>query len=169
MMTPLSWLERVPSYKDQQEKLHDKDIATYGFLGYPLLQTADVLLYKAEWVQVGEDQVPHIEFMREIARRFNYLYGREVDFELLARDAVHKMGKKNGALYVKLRKQFQEQGQEEALNTAQALLENQHNLSLGDKERLMGYLEGENKIILPEPKVLLTKASKLPGIDGRSE
>lgn len=76
MLTPLSWLERVPSYKDQQEKLREKDLATYGFLGYPLLQSADILAYKANFVPVGEDQVAHIELTREIARRFNYLYGQ---------------------------------------------------------------------------------------------
>jgi tryptophanyl-tRNA synthetase len=76
MMTPLSWLERVPTYKDQQEKLTHKDLTTYGFLGYPLLQAADILIYRADKVPVGEDQVPHIEFTREIARRFNFLYGQ---------------------------------------------------------------------------------------------
>jgi tryptophanyl-tRNA synthetase len=75
MMTPLSWLERVPTYKDQQQKLQDKDLSTYGFLGYPLLQTADILIYQANAVPVGEDQIPHIEFCREVARRFNYIYG----------------------------------------------------------------------------------------------
>ncbi|MCX7114893.1 MAG: tryptophan--tRNA ligase [Gammaproteobacteria bacterium] len=167
MITPLGWLERVPTYKDQQEKLHDKDLSTYGFLGYPLLQSADVLLYKAELVPVGEDQVAHIELIREVARRFNHLYGREANFEQLTAEAVKKMGKKTGALYVKLRKQFQEQGCYDSLNTARALLENQHNLSLGDKERLVGYLDGSGKIILPEPQALLTNIPKLPGIDGQ--
>lgn len=167
MITPLGWLERVPTYKDQQEQLSDKDLSTYGFLGYPLLQSADVLLYKAEYVPVGEDQVAHIELTREIARRFNHFYGREKNFEALTQEAIKKMGKKNGALYSKLRKQFQEQGDLESLNTARAMLEDQHNLSLGDKERLLGYLDGSGKIILPEPQALLTKISKLPGTDGR--
>lgn len=167
MITPLGWLERVPTYKDQQEKINDKDIATYGFLGYPLLQSADVLLYKAEYVPVGEDQVAHIELIREVARRFNHFYGKEPNFDALAQDAIKKMGKKNGALYSKLRKEFQEQGSYESLNTARALLETQHNLSLGDIERLLGYLDGEGKIILPEPHPLLTETSKLPGIDGQ--
>ena len=74
MMTPLGWLERVPTYKDQQEKLSDKDLSTYGFLGYPLLQSADILIYRANLVPVGEDQVPHVELTREIARRFNMFY-----------------------------------------------------------------------------------------------
>ncbi|KTC78297.1 tryptophan--tRNA ligase [Legionella brunensis] len=167
MITPLGWLERVPTYKDQQDKLHDKDLATYGFLGYPLLQSADVLLYKADYVPVGEDQVPHIELTREIARRFNYIYGREPNFEVLALDAIKKMGKKNGKLYSELRRQFQQDGCHESLNTAKALLVNQHNLSIGDKERLLGYLDGSGKIILPEPQPMLTETSKMPGIDGQ--
>lgn len=74
MIVPIPWLERVPSYKEQQRELPDKDLSTYGFLGYPLLQTADIIIYKAECVPVGEDQVPHIELAREIVRRFNHLY-----------------------------------------------------------------------------------------------
>ena len=167
MITPLGWLERVPTYKDQQEKLHEKDLSTYGFLGYPLLQSADVLIYKTDFVPVGEDQVAHIELTREIARRFNFLYGREPNFELLAQDAIKKMGKKNSKLYTELRKQFQQNGSHESLNTAKALILNQHNLSLGDRERLLGYLDGAGKIILPEPQPLLTTTSKMPGIDGQ--
>ncbi|HSC46586.1 MAG TPA: tryptophan--tRNA ligase, partial [Gammaproteobacteria bacterium] len=104
MITPLGWLERVPTYKDQQEKLSDKDLSTYGFLGYPVLQGADILMYKAGWVPVGEDQVPHVELTREIARRFNFVFGRETDFEAKAEAAVKKLGKKNGKLYAELRK-----------------------------------------------------------------
>lgn len=167
MITPLGWLERVPTYKDQQDKLHDKDLSTYGFLGYPLLQSADVLLYKADYVPVGEDQVPHIELTREIARRFNFIYGREPNFEVLALEAVKKMGKKNGKLYSELRRGFQQDGCHESLNTARALLANQHNLSIGDKERLLGYLDGSGKIILPEPQPMLTETSKMPGVDGQ--
>ncbi|KTD63997.1 tryptophan--tRNA ligase [Legionella spiritensis] len=167
MITPIGWLERVPTYKDQQEKLHEKDLTTYGFLGYPLLQSADVLLYKADLVPVGEDQVAHIELIREIARRFNHIYGCEPNFEALVTEAIKKMGKKNGKLYSVLRKQFQQDGCHESLNTAKALLTNQHNLSLGDKERLLGYLDGTGKIILPEPQPLLTEMSKMPGLDGQ--
>lgn len=167
MITPLGWLERVPTFKDQQEKLHEKDLATYGFLGYPLLQSADVLLYKADYVPVGEDQVAHIELTREVARRFNHIYGREPNFEALAMEAIKKMGKKNGSLYTELRRQFQQDGDHESLNTAKALLANQHNLSLGDKERLLGFLDGSGKIILPEPHPLLTETSKMPGTDGQ--
>ncbi len=77
MLTPLSWLERVPTYKEKQEELSGRDIATYGFLGYPLLQTADIIIYRAKYVPVGIDQVPHLEISREIARRFNYTYNRD--------------------------------------------------------------------------------------------
>ena len=167
MMTPLGWLERVPSYKDQQERLKEKDLATYGFLGYPLLQSADILIYKAGQVPVGEDQVAHVELTREVARRFNHLYGREPDFEEKASAAVKKMGKKNAKLYNKLRKAYQEQGEHEALEKARALLESQQNITLGDRERLYGYLEGGGRIILPEPQPLLTPASKMPGLDGQ--
>ena len=166
MITPLGWLERVPTYKDQQEKLKDKDLSTYGFLGYPVLQTADILIYKAGNVPVGEDQVAHVEISREIARRFNYLYGREPGFEQRAVAAVHKMGKRNAKLYFKLRKAYQERGDTEALDTARALLESQQNITLGDRERLSGYLEGGGKVILPEPQPILTPESKMPGLDG---
>ena len=167
MSTPLGWLERVPTYKDQQEKLADRDLATYGFLGYPLLQAADVLIYRASMVPVGEDQVPHIEMMREIARRFNYLYGREKDFEEKARDAVKKLGTKRAKLYNELRTEYQEQGKEDALDQAKAMLDDAQNLSMIDRERLFGYLEGSRKLILVEPQALLTEASRLPGLDGQ--
>jgi len=167
MMTPLGWLERVPTYKDQQEKLKEKDLATYGFLGYPLLQSADILIYKAGLVPVGEDQVAHVELTREVARRFNHLYGKEPGFEERVDAALKKIGRKNSKLYNELRKRYQEQGDAEALKTGQALLESQHNISLGDRERLFGHLEGGGKIILPEPQAMLTKSSKVPGLDGQ--
>jgi len=167
MVTPVSWLERVPTYKDQQEKLKDLDLATYGFLGYPLLQSADILMYRAGLVPVGADQVAHVEITREVARRFNHLYGKEPGFEEKAESAVHKMGKKTAKLYSKLRKAYQEQGDAEALDTARALLKEQQNITLSDKERLFGYLEGGGKVILPEPHALLTPDSKMPGLDGQ--
>lgn len=167
MITPIGWLERVPTYKDQIDKLHHKDLSTYGFLGYPLLQSADVLLYKADYVPVGEDQVPHIELTREIARRFNFLYGREHGFEALAGEAIKKMGKKNSKLYNQLRREFQQEGHHESLNKARALLAHQHNLSIGDKERLLGFLDGSGKTILPEPQPMLTEMAKMPGTDGQ--
>ncbi len=167
MMTPLGWLERMPTYKDQQEKLSGKDLSTYGFLGYPLLQAADILIYRANQVPVGEDQVPHIEFTRELARRFNHLYGREPGFEEKAEAAIKKLGGKRAKLYAELRTRFQQEGDEEALESARALLNDQQNLSLGDRERLFGYLEGGGKMILAEPQALLTAASKMPGLDGQ--
>ncbi|AUM00104.1 tryptophan--tRNA ligase [Pseudothauera hydrothermalis] len=167
MMCPLGWLERVPTYKDQQEKLAEKDLSTYGFLGYPLLQSADILIYRADKVPVGEDQIPHIEFTREIARRFNHLYGREPGFEDKAREAVKKLGAKRARLYEELRTRFQQDGDQAAVEQARALLEEAQNLSLGDRERLYGYLEGGGKMILVEPEALLTEASRMPGLDGQ--
>lgn len=167
MMTPLSWLERVPTYKDQQEKLREKDLSTYGFLGYPLLQSADILAYRAGQVPVGADQVAHVELTREVARRFNHLYGREPGFEEAVDAAIKKMGKKQSKIYLNHRRQYQEQGDEAALETARALVDGQQNITLGDKERLLGDLEGGGKVILPEPQSLLTQASKMPGLDGQ--
>lgn len=167
MMTPLSWLERVPTYKDQQEKLREKDLGTYGFLGYPLLQAADILIYRAGLVPVGADQVAHVELTREIARRFNHLYGREPGFEEAVEVAIRKMGKKASRIYLDNRRKYQEQGDEAALQIAQALVQDQQNITLGDKERLSGDLEGGGKMILPEPQALLTPASRMPGLDGQ--
>jgi tryptophanyl-tRNA synthetase len=167
MATPLGWLERVPTYKDQQEKLADRDLATYGFLGYPLLQAADVLIYRASMVPVGDDQVPHVEMMREIARRFNHIYGKEKGFEEKAREAVKKLGGKRAKIYNELRTAYQEQGKEDALEQAKAMLDDAQNLSMIDRERLFGYLEGSRKLILVEPQARLTVASRLPGLDGQ--
>ena len=167
MGTPLGWLERVPTYKDQIEKLKEKDLQTYGFLGYPLLQAADILIYRALHVPVGEDQVPHVEMTREVARRFNYLYGREPGFEEKALEAVKKLGSKRAKLYAELRTAYQERGEDEALLQAQAMLQESQSLSMGDRERLFGYLEGARKIILVEPQALLTSASRMPGLDGQ--
>jgi tryptophanyl-tRNA synthetase len=167
MMTPLGWLERVPTYKDQQEKLMHKDLTTYGFLGYPLLQAADILIYRANQVPVGEDQVPHIEFTREIARRFNHLYGREPGFEDKAREAMKKLGGKQAKRYQDLRTCYQETGEDTALEQAHALLGEAQSLSHGDRERLFGWLDGARKMILVEPGALLTKASRMPGLDGQ--
>jgi tryptophanyl-tRNA synthetase len=167
MMTPLGWLERVPTYKDQIEQLKEKDLATYGFLGYPLLQSADILIYRAGHVPVGADQISHIELTREVARRFNHMYGREPGFEELVDQAIQKMGKKNAKLYRSLLTKYQEQGDEDALETAHALVREQQNITLRDKDRLHGYIEGGGKVILPEPQPLLTPASKMPGLDGR--
>lgn len=167
MITPLPWLERVPSYKDQQLQLSAKDLMTHGFLGYPLLQAADILIYKADYVPVGEDQVAHVELTREIARRFNHIYGSEEDFIEKTEAAVQRLGRKNADLYRELRKKHQEQGEDKAHDVAIALIDTQQNLSHGDRQRLYGYLDGTSKLLLPEPNALLTSAPKLPGVDGQ--
>jgi tryptophanyl-tRNA synthetase len=167
MITPLGWLERVPTYKDQQEQLREKDLTTYGFLGYPLLQSADILLYRPMHVPVGEDQVAHVEITREIARRFNFVFGREEDFEAKAERAIKNLGSKNAAIYRELRKAYQEQGKPEALVRAHTLLDGNSRLTLADRERLLGYLEGTGRSILLEPEALLTATPKVTGLDGR--
>jgi len=167
MITPLGWLERVPSYKDQQEKLRDKDLETYGFLGYPLLQSADILIYKAAHVPVGADQVAHVELTREVARRFNHMYGREPDFAERAEQALRKMGKSAVREFAVLRTAYQQDGSQDALESGRALVNAQQNLSGSDKERLLGHLEGSGKMILVEPQALLTPAAKMPGLDGQ--
>jgi tryptophanyl-tRNA synthetase len=167
MSTPLGWLERVPTYKDQIDRIKDRDLATYGFLGYPLMQAADILIYRATMVPVGEDQVPHIEITREIARRFNNLFGREPGFEEKARAAVKKLGAKRAKLYHDLRTRYQEQGDDDALEQARALLSQAQSMSMGDRERAFGYLEGSRRVILVEPEAKLTETPKLPGLDGQ--
>ena len=167
MMTPLGWLERVPTYKDQQEKLAGKDLTTYGFLGYPLLMSADILIYRADKVPVGEDQIPHVEFTRELARRFNHMYGREPGFEEKAKEAVKKLGSKKSRQFEELRVRFQQNGDKEALEHGKAMLNEIQHLSVIDRERLFGHLEGTGKMILVEPGYLLTEASKMPGLDGQ--
>ncbi len=167
MSTPLGWLERVPTYKDQIERLRERDLSTYGFLGYPLMQAADILVYRSNFVPVGEDQVPHIEMTREIARRFNHLFGSEPGFEEKALAAVKRLGAKRGKLYLELRARHQEQGEDDALEQGRALLAQAQNLSLGDRERLFGYLEGARRVILVEPEALLTSSPRLPGLDGQ--
>ncbi len=167
MATPLGWLERVPTYKDQIERIKDRDLSTYGFLGYPLMQAADILIYRASMVPVGEDQVPHIEMTREIARRFNHLFGREPGFEEKAQAAVKRLGGKRGKAYLDLRNRYQERGEQEALAEARALLASSASLSMSDRERLFGYLEGARRAILAEPEAKLTETPKLPGLDGQ--
>ena len=138
MITPLSWLERVPTYKDQQEQLKEKDLATIGFLGYPVLQSADILVYQAEFVPVGQDQAAHVEITREIARRFNFLYPRK------------SVGDAAGQSIARINR----------FSGGQQVHRQIHNLEQLDNEL------GANAV-LPEPKVLLTPSPKLPGTDGR--
>ena len=166
MGTPLGWLERVPTYKDQQAKLKDKDLSTYGFLGYPLLQAADILIYKAHFVPVGEDQASHIELTREAARRFNHLYGREVNFDELVAASLNKLGKDSAKRLEKSRKKFQETGDAAALEGAMGFVQTHAELSEAEKERLQGWFKGTGRSVLVEPQALLTEASRLPGLDG---
>jgi tryptophanyl-tRNA synthetase len=154
MFTPLGWLERVPSYKDQQEQLREKDLATYGFLGYPLLQSADILLYKPDFVPVGADQVAHVELTREVARRFNSLYPGEfftspeaAPWEMAA--ILEKARKNAGEPKDSKRTEFNAHQMYEAAQQTKKLS------PFGVRE------------ILPEPQVLLTPSPKLPGLDGR--
>ncbi len=167
MIAPVGWLERVPTYKEQQQKLADRDLSNYGFLGYPVMQSADILIYRANMVPVGEDQVSHIEVTRELARRFNHIYGREPGFEDKAKAAVKKLGSKKAKRYNQFRTAFQEQGDTEALESARSLLNDTQNMSLGDRERLFGFLEGSRRVILPEPQPLLTASPRVPGLDGQ--
>jgi tryptophanyl-tRNA synthetase len=167
MIAPVGWLERVPTYKDQQEKLADRDLTTYGFLGYPVMQGADILVYRANLVPVGEDQVSHVELVRELARRFNHVFGRESGFEEKAKAAIKKLGSKRAKRYDQLRTAFQEQGDQKALEAARQMLDDAQNLALGDRERLFGYLEGSRRMILPEPQSLLTETPRVPGVDGQ--
>jgi tryptophanyl-tRNA synthetase len=148
MVTPLSWLERVPTYKEQLENIRDHDINTYGFLGYPLLQAADILMYKPKYVPVGEDQVPHVEFAREVARRFNLAFG-ELDPTPNA---------------VRLRMTRDSSDRAEALARMTQLFRE------GSLEQRAGWLnDGLGAVIpiFPEPEALLTSAPRLPGTDGR--
>jgi len=167
MLTPLSWLERVPTYKDQIEKLKERELATYGFLGYPLLQAADILLYKPFYVPVGEDQVHHVELTREIARRFNYIYGRGNNFEEYCYAALKKLGKKSAKLFSSLQKKYREQGNMDAYSQGHSLILESQNITMGEQALLLGFFEGTGKTILPEPEVLLTKTAKFPGLDGQ--
>ena len=167
MITPLGWLERVPTYKEQQENLKEKDLTTYGFLGYPLMQTADIVVYRANKVPVGADQVSHLEVSREIARRFNHIYGREPGFEEKAIATIKKLGGKTAKLYEALKTAFNQDGNTEALEQAKTLVIAAGSLSNAEKETLLGYLTGARRTILPEPQALLTPTSKLIGLDGR--
>ncbi len=167
MTTPLGWLERVPTYKDQIDKLTDKDLTTYGFLGYPLMQSADILIYRAHYVPVGEDQVPHVELTREVARRFNHMFGREPEFEDKAKAAIAKLGNRDGKTFELLKKRYGEQGDADSLEEGRMLLANARSLGAADRERLLGYLSGSQRQILVEPAALLTESPRLPGLDGQ--
>ena len=170
MGTPLGWLERVPTYKDQIDKLKDRDLATYGFLGYPLLQAADILIYKANYVPVGEDQSSHVELTREVARRFNNLYGRSSNSEARIAAALVKLGKDDARYVERQRKAFGETGSMEALGKGEAIVRKAAAGLAGwtddDTELLLGHLKGAGKSILTEPQALHTEVLRLPGTDG---
>lgn len=166
MITPLGWLERVPTYKDQQQQLKDRDLSTYGFLGYPMLQAADILLYKATHVPVGEDQVAHVELVREVARRFNHLYGHDDEHENNVAAALEHLDKKNRKTLKQFATAYQEQGDDTVIAKGRELIA-ESNLSSAEKELLVGFLEGKGRIILPEPEALLTETPMFPGLDGR--
>ncbi len=167
MITPLGWLERVPTYKDQQAQLKEKDLATYGFLGYPLLQSADILIYRPAFVPVGEDQVVHVEMTREVARRFNHMYGRDEKFGAKVKAAIGWLEPASRELYRELRRRFQEGGDQAALAEARTLVQASARLSAEQRELLLANLEGEHHRLLPAPEALLTPTPKVPGLDGR--
>jgi tryptophanyl-tRNA synthetase len=155
----------MTQFKEKAGK--DRENASVGLYAYPNLMAADILAYQATHVPVGEDQVPHIELTREVARRFNHLYGKEPGFEEKAREAVKKLGGKRPKLYEQLRVRFQQEGDKEALEQGKALLDDSQSLSMSDRERLFGYLEGSGKVILVEPQAKLTEASRVVGLDGQ--
>jgi tryptophanyl-tRNA synthetase len=150
-MTPLSWLERVPSYKDQQEQLREKDLATYGFLGYPLLQSADILIYQPHYVPVGLDQASHVELTRELARKFNQLYPGS--FYMAEGAAPWELE----AVKTKARK---------LAGNAKKETFTAHELIAAAPQTKLKSAYG-TRTVLPEPEVLLTPSPKLPGTDGR--
>ena len=171
MVTPLSWLERVPTYKEQIEQLKDKDLSTYGFLGYPLLQAADIVIYDADLVPVGEDQVPHVELTREIVRRFNFYYGFRIREELLAPENRKVL-----------------EGILQPYGESRLLPESAASLNPDQESKILGVLMGDakdggvenflekfreyrkffdNRKVLREPGVMLTETPRFPGTDGR--
>jgi tryptophanyl-tRNA synthetase len=148
MITPLGWLERVPSYKEMQENLSSKDLTTFGFLGYPVLMASDILLYQPQYVPVGQDQQAHVELTREIARRFNFFYPRNPRARGIEPfDNKKLMKKKEKIVHV------QSTGGRDPLKR------------FVPTEELADVLYGDD--VLPEPQVLLTPSPKLPGTDGR--
>ena len=167
MITPLSWLERAPTYKEMIESLSNKDLATYGFLGYPVLQAADILMYRAERVPVGIDQAPHVEVSREIARRFNEIYGRKSDFETEVNALLAKQSTSFAESFETCRRAFREEGDEEALNSGLTLIYSSSDLDRREAETLEGFLRGTGRVILVEPQTLATATPKVAGLDGQ--
>jgi len=155
MITPLGWLERVPTYKEQLENIHDHDINTYGFLGYPLLQAADILMYKANAVPVGEDQVPHVELTREVARRFNQAFGKL------------QLKKRSDQEWISWATGIRNLTRPPEGKAEQFILENYARASLDVRAEYLNRDAGVLEPIFPEPEALLTSAPRLPGSDGR--
>jgi len=166
MVCPLPWLERMPTFKDQQQQLKDRELNTYGFLGYPLLQSADILAYRAAAVPVGEDQVPHIEFAREIARRFNHLFGADPDADREVERALDALGEEAAGCLQALAKAYRQGGDAARLEEALALISGA-GLSAASAAALESHLRGRNPRVLTEPESILAEESKVDGTDGR--
>ncbi len=166
LITPVSWLERVPSYKELIENYIHKDISTYGLLGYSLLKCTDILLYNAKFVCSGEDHLFFVELTREIARRFNHLYGREIGFEDKAVEVIKKLGKKKSQIYLNLLQNYQQDGNDDSLEKARYLLMDTLNLSIGEKSRLFAFLENKGKVIFNEVNSIIGSNCKVIGTDG---
>ncbi len=167
MLTPLGWLERVPTYKEQQQELRDRELDTYGFLGYPVLMSADVLVYRARGVPVGQDQVAHLEVTREIARRFNFLYGRGGSFDEHLASGRARLGPKETRRLTEWAKQYRESGDQELWSRIERTLSQDPRLTSEEQVVLLAEARGSGRAILPEPTPLLTRSSRLPGTDGR--
>jgi tryptophanyl-tRNA synthetase len=168
MVTPLSWLERVPTYKEQLENIRDHDINTYGFLGYPLLQAADILMYKANYVPVGEDQVPHVEFTREVARRFNLAFGELEPLEGEDGDWVFRAVRAGMEMKGVTAAEGRSIGFDiERVNPKEFLAAAFRQATMERRADCLNQRLGELRGIFPEPEALLTSAPRLPGTDGR--
>lgn len=163
MLCPLPWLLRMPTYKEQKDNLN-RDLDTHGFLGYPLLQAADILAYCADAVPVGEDQLPHLEFAREVARRFNHLYGRSDAFSTKAGNALNSLDKSAREQLEKNARRYLRDGDSDAFDKAAEVI---NNAAKSDRAILRGWAFYGAEEILPAPQAALTKAPKLPGTDGR--
>ena len=165
MLCQLPKLMQLPTYKEQKENLN-RDIDTYGFLGYPLLQSADILAYRPEQVPVGEDQLPHIEFTREIARRFNHLYGGGDAFQQAVKQLLKTLPAEARTLIENAHRRYRQDGDNATLQKAFAAIA-ALNLPEQAAARLRGYCAYDAEEILPLPEAGLTPAAKLPGVDGR--
>ena len=165
MVMPLSWLERVPTYKEQLDNIKDRDINTYGFLGYPLLQAADILMYKPRYVPVGEDQVPHVELTREVARRFNLAFG-ELEPEGFPDDPAFAGKATSIGISAEAHKDllYGDHPYEEKLAEIKRAF---RRAPLWKRSDYLNNGAGELHGIFPEPEALLTSAPRLPGTDGR--